>query len=206
MHLREIEECNSIPLGSIAKARWIKPVYRRTPGQRAVHAIFVIKDIDTTNICIRDSIKICGLHLHPCRLKHEPMQCMRCRKWGHFANACTAPADTCEAWGEEHCTNECANKDKTFCVSCRSDTHTSWDCNCPVFRRRCGQFNENYPENNLTYFPTEENLTLTPRLQRLQHTDKFPASYAVAPLQQSERMTWEPPVRNQGKQRKQHVC
>jgi hypothetical protein len=41
-HLREIEECNELPLGVIAKARWIKPEYRRTPKQRAAHAIFAI--------------------------------------------------------------------------------------------------------------------------------------------------------------------
>ena len=94
-HLREVEECNSIPVGSIVKARWIKLAYRRTPGQRAAHTIFVLRDIDTANNCIRDSIKVCSLHIQPCRLKHEPMQCMRCRKWGHFTHTCTAPADTC---------------------------------------------------------------------------------------------------------------
>ncbi|KAF8271796.1 hypothetical protein EI94DRAFT_1697817 [Lactarius quietus] len=29
-HLREVEECNELPEGSIIRARWIKPAYRRT--------------------------------------------------------------------------------------------------------------------------------------------------------------------------------
>lgn len=60
-HLREIEECNNLPFGSIEKARWIKPENRRAPGQRAAHAILTIKDINVANACIRDGITICSL-------------------------------------------------------------------------------------------------------------------------------------------------
>jgi hypothetical protein len=44
-HLREIKECNNLPMGIIAKAQWIKPEYRRTPEQRAAHTIFAINAI-----------------------------------------------------------------------------------------------------------------------------------------------------------------
>ena len=132
-HLREIEECNDMPADTIAKARWIKPVNRRALGQRAAHAIFTLRDITLTNESIRDGIKVCGLHIRPSRLKHEPMQCMKCRRWGHFAHACMADTDTCGTCGEEHRTNECVNKDKTFCVSCKSNSHASWDRECPEF-------------------------------------------------------------------------
>ena len=204
-HLREIEECNGFPTGSIAKARWVKPEYRRAPDQRAAHAIFAIRDIDTANLSIRDGIKVCGLHIRPSRLKHEPMQCMKCRKWGHFANVCTATTDTCGTCGEGHRTNECNNKDKTFCVSCRSNEHASWDRECPEFRRRCGQYDENYPENNLVFFPTEENWTLIPRPQRLPHSERFPARHAVAPLQHPERQARVNTSKPQNRQRKQQA-
>jgi hypothetical protein len=161
-HLREVEEANEIPAGTIERARWIKPEYRRTIGQRAAHAIFTLKDITEANRCIRDGMKVCGIRIRPNRLKHEPLQCMKCRKWGHFANACSAEKDTCGTCGGDHRSNECDRKGKTFCVSCRSDEHASWDRGCPEFQRRCDQYDENYPENNLTYFPTVEEWTLTP--------------------------------------------
>ena len=202
-HLREVEECNSVPTGTITKARWIKPMNRRVPGQRAAHAIFTISDITLANEYIRDGIKVCGLHIRPSRLKHEPMQCMKCRRWGHFAHACTASADTCGTCGEEHRTSECSNKGKTHCVSCKSDEHASWDRTCPEFLRRCDQYDENYPENSLPYFPSEESWTLTPRPSKLQRAEKFPAKYAVAPLQQQRRTDREAPSKAQNKHPKQ---
>jgi hypothetical protein len=60
-HLREVEECNELPTGTIVKARWIKPAYRRAPEQRAAHTIFALKEVTTANICIRDGLYICGL-------------------------------------------------------------------------------------------------------------------------------------------------
>jgi hypothetical protein len=60
-HLREVEECNNLPAGTIEKARWIKPAYRQASEQRAAHAIFAIKDISLANICIRDGITVCSL-------------------------------------------------------------------------------------------------------------------------------------------------
>ena len=123
-HLREVKESNNLPAGTIDKARWIKPAYRRALGQMAAHAIFTLKDVDITNTCIRDSLYICGVRIRPSRLKHKPMQCMKCRRWGHFANACTATVNTCGMCGGDHQTNECNSRDTVHCVSCKSDEHT----------------------------------------------------------------------------------
>ena len=204
-HLREIEECNSIPAETITKARWIKPVNRRIPGQRAAHAIFILKDITITNECIRDGLKVCSLHVRPSRLKHEPMQCMKCRRWGHFAHACLASVDTCGTCREEHRTSECDSKEKTYCVSCKSNTHSSWDRTCPEFRRRCKQYDENYPENSLPYFPSEESWTQTPRPYKLQRNEKFPAKYAVTTLQQPKSTDREAPTKAQNRQQKKRA-
>jgi hypothetical protein len=201
-HLREVEESNKLPTGVIAKVRWIKPEYRRAPEQRAAHTIFAIKDISIANVCIRDGLYICGLRIHPSRLKHELMQCMKCRQWGHFAHACTANTDTCGTCGGEHRTSNCSNKEKIFCVSCKSDDHASWDQECPEFRRRCAQFNENYPENNLPYFPTDEDWTLTERPNRLQLSEKFPAKYVVSVLPQHNQASQTPVEKHAGRQRK----
>lgn len=202
-HLREMEECNNLPFGSIAKARWIKPVYRRAPGQRAAHAILAIKDVNLANTCIRDGMYICGVRTRPSRLKHEPMQCMKCRRWGHFAHDCTAPSNICGTCGEEHRTDQCTNKDKTFCVSCKTDAHPSWDRDCPEFRRRCGQYDDNYPKNSLPYFPTEEEWTLIPRPSRLQQEERFPARYEVSAYQHPTPTTRAPSNKHNGKQRRQ---
>lgn len=202
-HLREIEECNNLPFGTIEKARWIKPENRRAPGQMAAHAILTITDIDIANACIRDGITICGLRIRPSRLKHEPMQCMKCRRWGHFASACLATADLCGTCGGDHRTNACNNRDKKYCVSCKANDHASWDRECPVFRRRCDQFDENFPENNLPYFPTGEEWTLAPRPSKIQRADKFPARYTVNPLQPPEQTNRAQVNKPQGKQRKQ---
>ena len=78
-HLREVEECNEFPEGTIAKARWIKPINRRAPGQKSAHVIFAVKEVGIANVSIRDGIRVCGLRIYPSRLKHEPMQCMMSR-------------------------------------------------------------------------------------------------------------------------------
>jgi hypothetical protein len=202
-HLREVEECNKLPTGALVKARWIKPAYRRAPEQRATHTIFTLKDVQSADICIRDGIYICGLHIRPSWLKHEPMQCMKCRKWGHFTNTCTATRDTCGTCGGEHRMNEHTVKDKTYCISCKSDNHASWDRECLEFQCRCTQFDENYPENNLLYFPTEEEWTLTPHPNRLQLSEKFPARYEVSAYPQPSQNNWIQGPRVSSKQWKQ---
>ena len=204
-HLREIEEANDLPSGTIEKARWIKPEYRRTIGQRAAHAIFTLKDVTEANRCIRDGLRICGLRIRPCRLKHEPLQCMKCRKWGHFANACTATADTCGTCGGDHRSSDCTRGGTTYCVSCKADTHASWDRGCPEFMRRCEQYNENYPENNLTYFPTDEDWTLIPQPSRYQYAEKFPPRFGVTALSQPTHNTRAPAPKPANRQRRQNA-
>ena len=39
-HLREVEECNELPEGTIIKAQWIKPINRRALEQRAAHSMY----------------------------------------------------------------------------------------------------------------------------------------------------------------------
>ena len=146
---------------------------------------------------------ICGTRVQPSQLKHEPMQCMKCRRWGHFAGSCIAPKDTYGTCRGEHRTNKCSRREKLFCVSCKSNEHASWDRECPEFCRRCDQFDENYPENNLPYFPTEEDWTLIQRPSKIQRADKFPTRYAATPLQQQGQPYRTHASNPQGKQRKQ---
>ncbi|KAH9165650.1 hypothetical protein EDB89DRAFT_2076606 [Lactarius sanguifluus] len=57
-HLRKIEEVNRMPVKSIKKARWIKPVYRHAPEQRFAHAIFSFSSAAEANKVLKDGIYV----------------------------------------------------------------------------------------------------------------------------------------------------
>jgi hypothetical protein len=178
-HLREIEETNNLPKYSLLKARWIKPEGRRRRGQTHAHATAAIALVETANKLIKEGLEICGVRIRPEKLKQEPIQCLRCRRWGHFATNCQEPNDTCGTCGEAHRTNLCKNTERKHCVSCRTNSHTSWDRECPEFIRRCKLYDENHPENKMVYFPTDEAWTLTTRPDRIPIEERFPQRFAV---------------------------
>jgi hypothetical protein len=181
-HQREIEEANGLPDHSIQKARWIKPTIRRRAGQTRAHAVISLTTADVANRIIRDGIEICGAKARAERTKYEPLQCLKCRGWEHKAQDCEAQVETCGTCGENHRTNTCKNKDNLYCASCKSNSHASWDRACPEFLRRCANYNEKFPENNMVYFPTEQEWTLTTRPSRIPLEERFPQRYAVNSL------------------------
>jgi hypothetical protein len=182
VHLREIEEANSLSPSSILKARWIKPEYRRSAGQQVAHASLTISSAAIANKLIKEGLYICSSRIIPTKLKQEPLQCMKCRGWGHIATSCLESTDTCGTCGGEHQTRSCTSPDKAYCVLCKSNMHASWDRKCPEFIRWCIRHNERHPENDMIYFPTEEEWTLTARPVRIPIDEHFPAHYTVASL------------------------
>jgi hypothetical protein len=134
--LCKLKEQNSINKGGICKACWIKPTYRRSLGQCAAHLALSVGTPEIANILIRDGMYICSTVAHPRKLKTEPKQCMKCRKWGHFAAECLEDKDACGNCAEDHHTKDCPDKDRRYCVSCQNKTHMSWDRNCLEFRHR----------------------------------------------------------------------
>jgi hypothetical protein len=181
-HLREIEELNGLFKFAILKARWIKPAARRRTGQTHAHATITIFGVETANNIIKTGLEICGAKVRSEKLKQEPLQCLRCRRWGHFAANCPEPIDTCGTCGEDHRTIKCTNPEKRHCASCNTDTHASWDRNCPEFIKRGKTFDENHPENHMVYFPTDEGWTLTTRPDRIPLEERFPQRFAVNSL------------------------
>lgn len=181
-HLHEIEELNNISANRICKVKCIKPIYRRTPGQQFAHLALTMWSLKDANILIRDGIYICGVRSYPKKLKIKPKQCMRCRKWGHFTTEWLAEKEACENCANEHRMKDCPSKIKQYCVSCRNNTHTSWDRTCPEFKCQVDQMDESHPENMLTYFPTEEDWTMHTCPSRLELDERFPAKYVVASL------------------------
>jgi hypothetical protein len=126
-HLREVEEANGLIKFSIIKAKWIKPEGRRHQGQTHTHATAIITSADMVNNIIKEGLEICEAKLRPEKLRQEPLQCLRCRCWGHFAINCSAPENVCGTCGEAHRTIQCKNPNKKHCVSCNLDSHSSWD-------------------------------------------------------------------------------
>jgi hypothetical protein len=193
--LREVEEGNNLEKGVIAKARWIKPEYRRKPEQRVAHATFVMKDAKAANRCIKEGLYIRGMKVFPEKLKQEPTQCMKCRKWGHYASDCTAEKDTCGTCGGEHRSSECTDHSKRYCVSCKVNDHASWDRTCPEFAKKCEWFDGKHPENKLRYFPTDDDWTQVQRPARIPMPERFPARYAVGSLPPQNKNGRELPTR-----------
>ena len=107
---------------------------------------------------------------------------------GAFHSSCCTLTDTCGSCSNQHMTKDCKTNNKRYCVSCRSDSHASWDHNCPQFLRKCDEYSGFHPENNLLYFPTEEEWTLTIRPERLPIENKFPSHFTVGSLLQPNHM------------------
>jgi hypothetical protein len=110
-HLHELEEANNLST-TISKAKWIKPLNRRRADQTNTYAILSLSSPDSANLLIRDGLLICGTKVWPKKQKTEPIQCMKCRNWGHFALACLSQTDICGTCGEAHHTISCHNRGK----------------------------------------------------------------------------------------------
>jgi len=181
-HLHEVEEANRLHPNEIFKARWIKPAERQRLNQTHAYAILTLSLVDLANRLIRDRLNICNARVRPRKEKREPIQYMKCRKWGHFVCECLEDKDTCGTCGKPHRTNTCPNKDKIYCVSCGNKSHTSWDRGCLEFSWHCAIQDKRNPENAMPFFPMEHDWMLTARPHRIPLDKCFPGVYAVNSL------------------------
>jgi len=124
-HLHKIEEVNNLDKNMLSKARWIKPVERRRPEQIYAYAIITLTSTNSANILIRDGLVICSTKVRPTKQKHEPIQCMKCRRWGHLAAECPSEKDIYGNCRNEHCTNTCRNRNEPYCMACKDGSHAS---------------------------------------------------------------------------------
>jgi hypothetical protein len=89
--------------------------------------------------------------------------------------------------------------------------HASWDRKCPEFIRRSKAYDDNHPENNMVYFPTDEGWTLTTRPDRIPLEERFPQRFVVNSIQTTnkknttttsrERPTKRPQAKGKGKEK-----
>ncbi|KAF9234669.1 hypothetical protein BU15DRAFT_52371, partial [Melanogaster broomeanus] len=154
--LRTIEEENNLATGAINTIRWIKPIERRNPNQKVAHAILTTSDPMVANTLLKDGLYVNREKLYPRKNKREPTCCVCCQLWGHIARNCKAEHDTCGTCGEHHHTSSCNKTDKLYCTGCKTKNHASYSRNCQEFIKRSAELDAKYPENNMPYFPTNE--------------------------------------------------
>jgi hypothetical protein len=156
--MRQIERHSKLPDGSLLATRWIKPVHRRTAGQRSAHIIAKFATTEAANQSIRDGLIIAGKRTWARRMKREPRRCLKCQKYNarHIAAECDSQ-DTCGTCGGGHRTANCEEDDprKFKCMNCNADGHASWDRTCPVFKTACISAEKSDPEHTYKFFPNE---------------------------------------------------
>jgi hypothetical protein len=93
--ITEIELKAGFKENEITKARYIKPIAQRNPGQRTAHAIFTFKSKTTENQAIRFSLTIEGRKVFGRKLIQEPTHCLKCHSIGsnHMAADCPQELD-----------------------------------------------------------------------------------------------------------------
>ena len=160
--LRFIEEDSKIPANTIASARWIKPIAKRKPFQQFAHAMFSLTSPAAANTLLKDGIYVNRACLRAIKDKKEPICCLKCQQWGHIAQSCKADKDTCGTCAGNHRTPDCPSENEVKCINCDSTNHSSSSRKCPDFIQRCIALNAKTPENNMPYFPTDEEWTLVP--------------------------------------------
>ena len=153
---RKIESDSQLPNQSILETRWIKPIERRSQGQRMAHIITKFASMEAANKAIRDSIVIAGKHTWARKLKKEPRQCLKCQKLDvqHIVAICTG-TEACSTCGGEHRSTNCTEKTsgKVYCINCKANNHVSWNRLCPKFTEATKCIDRSNPENTYKYFP-----------------------------------------------------
>jgi hypothetical protein len=183
---REIEEMNNIPRDGLTKIRWIKPPMRRHKDQLFAHAIATFSDAESANWAIVNGLSICHKRVSVAKCKKEPIRCLKCQGWDHVASEClitSKEVNVCgTCGGRDHWTSKCTNQGATYCTSCRTHDHTSWNHGCPTFLRKIEDLNARDPANDLPFFPAKEAWTWAPSFPS--HGHQVPqAEFTINPAQ-----------------------
>jgi hypothetical protein len=173
--LRQYEEFNGLPQGSVMKAEWIKPVKDRRLDQTIATLRVFHKDAQSANKILSEGAHIFNKKVIPKKPKREPIRCLRCQRFGHERRNCKAERATCGRCSGTHETNTCSTPNHLLrCANC-FEHHPSFDRNCHLFREKCQQMDARHPENNLAFYPTDEPWTWATLAQDVRATPPPPA-------------------------------
>ena len=155
----KVEEDNMMEQDAIAFSRYIKPAHLRSTNQRVAHVTLGFNDRETANTAIQIGMFIEGKHVSIRKTLTEPRRCLKCQKFGHYANDCKVEVDTCARCGGHHQTTQCVITDSnlfccTNCTGTNAKGHSAADRNCPAFNAEREKIQERIPENKYKYFPT----------------------------------------------------
>lgn len=155
-HRDEVHEANHLEENTISTMRWAKPAERRSPDQRTAHLILMFTDPDAANRAIANGLTICNRRKYVEKLKKEPIRCLKCQGWNHFAYKCISKTDKCSNCAEEHRSRQCPHPHKRWCVTCNVGDHASWSRTCPAFIKKANECDRRNPENSLQFIPTTD--------------------------------------------------
>ena len=180
--LHEVEESNGLDDGDIVRARWIKPIMRRSPSQVCGHMILSFLSPQPANEVLAGGLFIRQKKVYAEKCKREPLRCLKCQGWNHMASSCPQLRDTCGTCAQHHRMAACTGPNKYRCVLCGSDDHASWDRSCPTFLHKCAELNNRMEENRMPYFPTLETWTQAREPEKPVHPlGPLPHSQQTAP-------------------------
>ena len=154
-HRLEICEANGLDPTTIVSAKWAKAVDKRSPNQRTAHLLLSLDDANAANRAITNGLLICNRKCQVERTRKEPIRCLKCQGWNHFARDCITEKDICGNCAGFHRTSSCRVNERS-CVLCKANDHASWSRACPTFVKKIAEFNARNPDNSLQYFPTAD--------------------------------------------------
>jgi len=158
--LREVERKNSLPIGSIKSAHWIKPIERRNPKQCRAHMSMELFRPCDANRIIRDGLVVLGPCCPTRKLLPEPIRCMKCQSFegSHFARDCTKLIDTCGTCAGNHRLKDCevSSLDQCFCANCQEPGHAAWDRECPVYIAKAKKYQSHIADARYRFYPDRE--------------------------------------------------
>jgi len=154
-HRLEICEANGLEPSTIQSAKWAKAINKRTASQKTAHLLLTFDSAHAANRAITNGLYICNRKCQVERTRREPIRCLKCQGWNHFAKDCLEENDTCGNCAGSHRTGNCQSGDRA-CVSCKVKDHASWSRACPAFAKRAAEYNIRNLDNSLQYFPTAD--------------------------------------------------
>jgi gas vesicle protein len=159
----DVEKKAGLKPKTISRARYIKPIARRTPGQRTAHAIFTFSTKEAANQAIKFGLAVAGKKVYGRKLIQEPTRCLKCQSFdgAHVAAECPQEHDTCGTCSGQHRTASCTVTDQNQhrCKNCNMEGHAAWSRVCPTFISKWESYKNRNEDAKYRFFLTDDPLT-----------------------------------------------